>query len=104
MKTLEEEALEYFIDTEDFTHDTCIENFIAGAKSKWVQAENIKAQIEVLKDVNSMNAEKLYQERPSEFITRESCIEQWNNTVWAKSSLYKISELEQQLKDLKDEA
>lgn len=60
MKTLEEEALEYFIDTEDFTHDTCIENFIAGANSKWVQAEKIKAQMECLNRAKDLDIITVY--------------------------------------------
>jgi hypothetical protein len=44
MKTLEEEAAEWARRNIQWS-----DGFIAGANSKWVQAEKIKAQIEVLK-------------------------------------------------------
>ena len=57
MKTLEEEAEEYSDYKNDYVpvsfgdkfNPTTKRDFIAGANSKWVQAEKIKAQIEVLK-------------------------------------------------------
>jgi hypothetical protein len=50
MKTLEEEAQE-FEDTNYLPHDRDI--FIAGANSKWVQREKVKAQIEILTLIQS---------------------------------------------------
>jgi len=64
------------------------------------KAENIKAQIEVLIDINLMNANLFYIERPVKEISKEDCIERWNKTVWARTSLNKIAKLEQQLKEL----
>lgn len=58
MRTLEEEALEYTVSNggnkpETFTDEQIgrLHGYIDGANSKWVQAEKIKAQIEVLEDV-----------------------------------------------------
>ncbi len=45
MKTLEEEANQYGADD---INDDIYFSFIAGAKSKWVQAEIIKAQLDIL--------------------------------------------------------
>ena len=61
MKTLEEEAEEYSDYKNDYVpmsfgdkfNPTTKRDFIAGANSKWVQAEKIKAQIDVLKNVVS---------------------------------------------------
>lgn len=47
MKSLEKEAIEWYSNAKIF--DTgALNAFIAGANSKWVKAEKIKAQIEVL--------------------------------------------------------
>jgi hypothetical protein len=48
MKSLEEEALEYADGNEN--NSLTINSFIAGAKSNWVQAEIIKAQIDFLEN------------------------------------------------------
>ena len=55
--------------------------FIAGANSKWVQAEKIKAQIEILKSIGTVHDESCMSQRVRD----------------------KIRELEQQLKQLEDE-
>jgi len=47
MKSLELEAFDYAKDNRDLI-DPEFQAFIAGANSKWVQAELIKAKIEVL--------------------------------------------------------
>ena len=78
MKSLEQEAEEYAktlvgIDVH------AKKDFIAGANSKWVQAEKIKAQIEVLLDVAK---------------SEHSFFIAYN---------LKIHKLEQQLKQLEDE-
>ena len=60
MKTLEQEAEEYaesinknLFGMRIYERDRSTkQDFIAGAKSKWVQAEKIKAQIEVLENVD----------------------------------------------------
>lgn len=46
MKTLEEEAKNWIENTNEFK--SVLNGFIAGANSKWAQAEKIKAQIEIL--------------------------------------------------------
>jgi hypothetical protein len=51
--TLEEEANKYAEDNICYT-----DQFIAGANSKWVQAEKIKAQIEVLENLSARLKEK----------------------------------------------
>jgi len=81
MKTLEEEAQEF----EDGNYMTATDKdvFIAGAKSKWVQAEKIKAQIEVLE----ATLKKYIDDNLSEFYIRGM-----------------ISDLHQQLKQLEDES
>jgi len=54
MKSLEEESKEFALKKRDKKQlsnrefDLCQKDFIAGANSKWVQAEKIKAQIEIL--------------------------------------------------------
>jgi hypothetical protein len=59
MKSLEDEALEYSgIDPDELIDlgDDRVRvagHFIAGANSKWVQAEKIKAQIGVLKELSA---------------------------------------------------
>jgi hypothetical protein len=82
MKNLEQQFEEYFEDNifcdgitrfEKYISKRC---FIAGATSKWVKAEKIKAQIELL-----------YQARVAPI-------------TWFDQ---KMEELEQQLKELKDE-
>jgi len=80
MKSLEQEAEEYAktlvgIDVH------AKKDFIAGANSKWVQAEKIKAQIEILTGLY----ENSYIKSGREF--------------WKK----KFEELEQKLKQLEDE-
>jgi hypothetical protein len=56
MKTLEEEAQEYFDNNifcdgiTPFEEDISKKCFIGGANSKWVQAEIIRAQIEIIDD------------------------------------------------------
>jgi hypothetical protein len=84
MKTIEQEAEEYFDNNifcdgiTPFEEDISKRCFIAGANSKWVQAEKIKVQIEAVKPY-------------LEFSNTES---------FAK---YDIEKLEQQLKQLEDE-
>lgn len=54
MKTLEEEARNVLKEKEKVGYSyEYYDGFIAGANSKWVQAEKIKAQIDVLKNVVS---------------------------------------------------
>ena len=48
--TLEEEAREYANKYTEDSYFQAHESFLAGANSKWVQAEKIKSQIEVLED------------------------------------------------------
>jgi len=48
MKTLEEEAADYALTVCDVTPGAYTD-FIAGANSKWVEVEKIKAQIEAVK-------------------------------------------------------
>jgi hypothetical protein len=91
MKSLEEEALEYidnnvFCDgITPFEIEIADKAFIAGANSKWVQAEKIKAQIDILKlahlrlSVESINKD--------------------DNII-----VFTVNELEQQLKELQDES
>jgi uncharacterized membrane protein YgaE (UPF0421/DUF939 family) len=50
MKSLEEEARKYATEGNGILVNKRKEHFIAGANSKWVQFEKIKAQIEVLKE------------------------------------------------------
>ena len=82
MKSLEDEALEYAGIDPDELIDLSDErvpaagHFIAGANSKWVQAEKIKAQVEVL--------EKVFNDRNGNV----------NNQIYT---------LRQQLKQLEDE-
>lgn len=77
MKTLEEEAKK-FQDTNYLPYDKDI--FIAGANSKWVRAEKIKAQIEILNEIRGgFNTDNRF------YID------------------YKIEQLEQQLKELENE-
>ena len=58
MKTLKQEAEEYFNNNifcdgiTPFEEDISKRSFIAGANSKYVQAEKIKAQIDILEGVN----------------------------------------------------
>jgi len=60
MKTLEQEAQEYFDNNifcdgiTPFEEDISKRCFIAGVNSKWVQAEKIKAQIEIIKRAESL--------------------------------------------------
>jgi hypothetical protein len=62
MKTLEEQALEYidnnvFCDgITPFEIEIADKAFIAGANSKWVQAEKIKAQIDILSLLNDTHS------------------------------------------------
>lgn len=86
MKTLEQENQEYFDNNifcdgiTPFEEDISKRCFIAGANSKWVQAEKIKVQIEVLKELDV------------------------NMSGYLTTQVYKrINELEQQLKQLEDE-
>ena len=55
---LEKEALEYAVSVYEGEQKNVYENssrldFLAGATSKWVEAEKIKAQIDVLNEVNN---------------------------------------------------
>jgi hypothetical protein len=65
MKTLEQEAQEYFDNNifcdgiTPFEEDISKRCFIAGANSKYVQAEKIKAQIEVLEKAKTLNIQIL---------------------------------------------
>jgi hypothetical protein len=87
MKTLEQEAQEHFDNNifcdgiTPFEEDISKRCFIAGANSKWVQAEKIKAQIEVLTGLYANS----YIKSGREF--------------WKK----KFEELEQQHRQLEDE-
>lgn len=76
MKTLEEEAADYAENVSNLVPGPYID-FIAGANSKWVESEKIKAQIDALSDIR--NSETIF---------------------WVDS---KIEELEQQLKQFEDE-
>lgn len=77
MKTLEEEARNVLKEKEKVGYSyEYYDGFIAGANSKWVQAERIKAQIEML----------------------YTCIELTDTGIRNKAN-----ELEQQLKQLEDE-
>lgn len=56
MKSLEEEAnyhydMTYMMAKDESIRIYAVNDFIAGANSKWVQAEKIKAQIEVLQEL-----------------------------------------------------
>jgi hypothetical protein len=87
MKTLEEEAAEWARRNIQWS-----DGFIAGANSKWVQAEKIKAQIDVLKPIVA-EGYKLKAHH--------------NNPEWKKqleTSEQKLIELKQQLKQLEDES
>ena len=60
MRTLEEEALEYTVSNggnkpETFTDEQIgrMHGYIDGANSKYVQAEKIKAQIDLLEEINN---------------------------------------------------
>jgi len=75
MKTLEEEAAEWARRNIQWS-----DGFIAGANSKWVQAEKIKAKIELME----MLDERIYKKSGSRF---------WNETY---------RNLQQQLKQLED--
>jgi hypothetical protein len=75
--TLEEEAREYANKYTEDSYFQAHESFLAGANSKWVQAEKIKAQIEML----------------------YTCIELTDTGIRNKAN-----ELEQQLKELEDES
>jgi hypothetical protein len=95
MKTLEEEANEYAKNDNtksyDFCNQTLVDAFESGANSKWVQAEKIKAQIEVLKPIVA-EGYKLKAHH--------------NNSEWKKQlelSEQKLIELRQQLKQLEDD-
>lgn len=65
MKTLEQEAQEYFDNNifcdgiTPFEEDISKRCLIAGANSKYVQAEKIKAQIEVLEKAKTLNIQIL---------------------------------------------
>ena len=62
MKTLEEEAADYAENVSNLVPGPYID-FIAGANSKWVQAEKIKAQIEIVKAIGDLgNIPTLYGE------------------------------------------
>jgi uncharacterized protein (UPF0303 family) len=100
---MKQTAVEWLQDTWLNYPDLCsydkIQEWFKQAK-EMEKAENIKAQIEVLIDINLMNANLFYIERPVKEISKEDCIERWNKTVWARTSLNKIAKLEQQLKEL----
>jgi hypothetical protein len=92
MKSLEE-AEEYSDYKNDYApmsfgdkfNPTTKKDFIAGANSKWVQAEKIKAQIDILKLAHLR-------------LSVES-INKTDNII-----VFTINELEQQLKELEDES
>jgi len=71
MKTLEEEAADYAENVSNLVPGPYID-FIAGANSKWVQAEKIKAQIDILnsfyygEDLNDEDIMRFYTELHSE--------------------------------------
>jgi hypothetical protein len=46
MKSLEEEAIEFSIETQGYERESYVEAFIAGANSKWVQRQIIEAKLE----------------------------------------------------------
>ena len=79
MKTLEQEASKAHEDFYNGEITSVIDVFIAGANSKWVQAEKIKAQIELLKSIPEDSETALW--------------------ILAKKQL----DLEEQLKQLEDE-
>jgi hypothetical protein len=87
MKTLEQEAEEYFDNNifcdgiTPFEEDISKRCFMAGAKSNYVQSEKIKAQIDMLKSIGTVHDERCMSQRVRD----------------------KIRELEQQLKQLEDE-
>lgn len=91
MKSLEVEALEYVgINPDELVDlgDKRIKDaghFIAGANSKWVQAEKIKAQIDILKLAHLR-------------LSVEG-IDKADDTM-----VFTVNELEQQLKELEDES
>lgn len=93
MKSFEEEAIEYVINhggnkPETFTDEQIgrLHGYIDGANSKWVQAEKIKAQMDILNsfyygdDLKDKDIMKFYSELHAEL----------------------TEELEQQLKELED--
>ena len=86
MKTLEQEAQEYFDNNifcdgiTPFEEDISKRCFIAGANSKWVQAEKINAQLQILKSIPENDGE---------------------TALWHIAM--KQVKLEQQLKQLEDE-
>jgi len=80
--TLEEEAIQHtFKDNLSWENDYAKDAFISGANSKWVQAEKIKAQIEVIDSF---------------------CKEHY--LYGGNFHKKKITELKQQLKQLEDES
>lgn len=83
MKTLEQEAEEYaeFGKTNSKWQPIVQNAFIAGASSKWVQAEKIKVQIELIEEL-------------------KTGVYNLGATAWYQTKL----KLEQQLKQLEDEA
>jgi hypothetical protein len=93
MKSLEDEARIHANLNEGFdyaeesyyqpTKINAYRSFKDGAKSKWVQAEKIKAQIEVIKEIISSGYK-------------------FRNTL--EESENKLSKLQQQLKELEDES
>jgi hypothetical protein len=79
MKSLELEAFDYAKDNRDLI-DPEFQAFMAGANSKWAQADKIRAQIEVLKECTNVP-----------------------DFEWKFSRIgRKIIELQQQLKQLKE--
>ena len=96
MKTIEEEAEQHWSMTYMMAKDESIKpyvvnDFIAGANSKWAQVDKIKAQIDVLKPIVA-EGYKLKAHH--------------NNPEWKKqleTSEQKLIELKQQLKQLEDE-
>ena len=60
MKSLEEEAIEWYSNTKLFDKGE-LNAFISGANSKWVQSEKIKAQIHILKLIHlRLSVESIY--------------------------------------------
>lgn len=87
MKTIEEEAeqhwdMTYMMAKDESIKPYVVNDFIAGANSKWVQAQKIKAQIEIL----------------------ESHIEHPRKTGYKRHDIIDtIKKLNKQLKELEDE-
>lgn len=98
MKILEEEAKEY-ADGNSWNTLT-IKSFMAGANSKWVQSEKIKAQIEVLDyqvDKLDIGVTKTKSMTEIEIYTTSEI------KLIQGDIMYQIQKLKEQLKKLEDE-